>query len=143
MLYDLDKRSKRSTLNPGFWRDFHGKDVLSDYNMKSEYIQPATNIIDNKEEYLIELATPGLCKTDFSLEVENELLKITGEKKATKEKAYTRREFDYAKFDKTFQLPEHIKHDQISASCADGILTIHIPKKDNTPDTTKKSIEVN
>lgn len=142
MLYDLDKRSKRSTLNPGFWRDFHGKDVLSDYNVKSESVQPAVNIIENENEYLIEMATPGLCKTDFSLEVENELLKIKGERKPEKDKEYTRREFGFARFDKTFQLPDHIKHDEISASCADGILTIHIPKRDSAPESSKKSIKV-
>ncbi|MDX1627726.1 MAG: Hsp20/alpha crystallin family protein [Fulvivirga sp.] len=140
MLYGLGSRNKRSTLNPGFWRDFTGRDALSDFHTSEEAYEPPVNVAENDEEFIIDLATPGLCKQDFSINIDNDVLTIKGEKE-TKDANYSRQEFSYGRFEKSFVIPDNVKSDKISASCNDGILTIHIPKAE-TKSNFKKSIEI-
>jgi len=81
MIYGITSRDRRKELNPGFWRDFSGRDTLKrnhDYSTD----EPAINIIEKDNEYIVEVATPGMCKTDFEIEVEKNLLKIRGEKES-------------------------------------------------------------
>src|SRR3546814_210684 len=72
---------------------------------------PAVNVSEDSERYHVELAAPGLKKEDFSLNVEDNILNISVEKKEEKdekEKGYTRREFNYASFSRSFTLPEQV-----------------------------------
>ncbi|HEY9561240.1 MAG TPA: Hsp20/alpha crystallin family protein [Anseongella sp.] len=94
---------------------------------------PAVNVSEDSERYHVELAAPGLKKEDFSLNVEDNILNISVEKKEEKdekEKGYTRREFNYASFSRSFTLPETVDTENIKASYLDGILEVHLPKKE-------------
>lgn len=71
---------------------------------------PAVNVIENEDEFKIELAAPGMTKDDFKINLEGNILTISSEKKEEKEdkkQNYTRREFSYLSFQRSFTLPEH------------------------------------
>lgn len=145
MLYDLDKRKKREDLNEGFWDDFTNRDLFEDFPIRRKrQSSPSINIIENNKEFIMELISPGMCKKDYKLEVENDILSISGERKAAGnvEGSYTRREYQVRDFTRSFLLPEYVNSDEISARCEDGILTIHIPKKEEARVQQKRNINI-
>lgn len=94
---------------------------------------PAVNITDNKENYTVSLAAPGLKKEDFHIDVEGNMLTISSEKeenKEEKESRYTRKEYSYSSFSRSFTLPEEVNQDKIEAVYTDGVLNITLPKKE-------------
>ena len=93
---------------------------------------PNVNIYESANEYKIELAAPGLNKEDFKIELKNDNLSIWVEKKveADVQKDYTRKEFEYNSFARSFVLPEGIDADKISAVYTNGILYVSIGKKE-------------
>ena len=102
-------------------------------NVQSELtsFNPQADIAETKKEFEIELAVPGMKKQDFKIDIENDRLIISGERKQvekTDDKNYHSVETYYGNFSKTFYLPENIKEDKIEASYQDGILKIVIPK---------------
>lgn len=91
--------------------------------------RPATNVVEEKDYYLIEVAIPGFAKEDVSIKVENGSIKISAEKKDTKEDTkYLRREFGVYKFERSFKLADTINQQNISAEVINGILNIILPK---------------
>lgn len=105
---------------------------------------PAVNVRETKHHYELEFAVPGFKKDDFKVETENGILTISaekeGEKKEDKEN-YTRQEFSYASFTRTFNLPDDVIEDNINANYHDGILTLEL-KKSGKQFTVKKEIKV-
>ena len=103
---------------------------------------PAVNVTENKKEYKLEVAAPGFKKEDFNLEVKNGFLTIKGETKEEEEKKedeYTRREFRFSAFTRSFALPENIRETEILAKYNDGILMISLPKaKEEKAELIKK-----
>lgn len=95
-------------------------------SLKTTYL-PATDIVENDNDYELALAAPGFSKTDFNVKIENNSLIVSGEKK-TSEKKYNLRETFQGKFVRTFTLPKEVKVDEITATYTDGILTIKVPK---------------
>lgn len=96
---------------------------------------PAVNITENKDDYKVSVAAPGLKKTDFKIDVEGNMLTVSSEKEETKEnkdERYTRKEYSYHSFSRSFTLPEDVKQDQIEASYEDGVLRLTLPKKEET-----------
>ena len=95
---------------------------------------PSVNIKENTEAYEVEVAAPGFEKNDFKLELEHELLTIMSEKKLeneTKEgERFTKREFSYQSFSRSFTLPETADAEKIKATYDNGILKVNIPKKE-------------
>ncbi|MCB0525030.1 MAG: Hsp20/alpha crystallin family protein [Saprospiraceae bacterium] len=92
---------------------------------------PAVNILETKKDFKLKIAAPGFKKNDFKLEVQHGLLTISGEmkmEKEEKEERYTRQEFSYSTFRRSFTLPENIKADKIGANYEDGLLTVTLPK---------------
>ena len=94
---------------------------------------PAINVSEDNKEYKVEVAAPGMTKDDFKINVANDELVISMEKKADskdeeKDKKYLRREFSYSKFEQHLTLPDNVERDNISAGMNDGVLTIDIPK---------------
>ncbi|MDQ2178511.1 Hsp20/alpha crystallin family protein [Marinifilum sp. D714] len=98
--------------------------------------RPATNVIEEEDYYLIEVAIPGFAKEDVSIKVENGSIKISAEKKETKEdKKYLRREFGVYKFERSFKLADTINQQNISAEVVNGMLNIVLPKiEENKPE---------
>lgn len=92
---------------------------------------PGVNILETENEYKIELAAPGLNKEDFQINLKKDTLSVWAEKKTVEgeeKKDYTRREFDYVSFARSFVLPESVDADNISAEYVNGILNITIGK---------------
>jgi len=113
------------------------RDVLS-------YV-PAVNIAERAEDFMIEVAAPGVDKEDFKISVENGVLSISaGEKEEQKEEnlRFTRKEFSACSFKRSFTLPEHVEADQIAASHKNGVLTLLLPKKEEAKQKPVKEIKV-
>ena len=93
--------------------------------------RPAANIIDNENDFTIQLAVPGMSKEDFRINLEHDILTISAELADAEEKGtvnYTRREFRYDVFSRSFSLPENINQEKIKADYKNGILSIMLPK---------------
>lgn len=106
---------------------------------------PAVNIIENKDEYLVSLAVPGMKKDDFRIDVDGNMLTISSEKEETKEekdKKFTRKEYNFTSFSRSFTLPEEIFKDKIEAKYEDGVLRIMLPRKEELKKLTAKHIAV-
>ena len=106
---------------------------------------PAVNIRERAEDFVIDLAVPGMNRNDFKVEVDNGMLTVSGERKEESDTStdyHTRREFHYGSFKKTFNLPESADHDKVSASYKDGILTLTVLKHDNWKLKPKRQIQV-
>ncbi len=106
---------------------------------------PAVNIAENNDEYRIEVAAPGLSKDDFKVNVENDTLTISAnkeDKKEEKTETYTRKEFSYTSFCRSFSLPDTVDSDKIKAEHKDGILTIHVPKREEAKPKPAREIKI-
>lgn len=131
---------------PAYWDDFFNDRVFNGFNSSHQNsTSPAVNIEEGDKEFTIEVAVPGLSRKDFRIEVEDDVLTISSvdqRKKEEKKRNYTRREFSYHSFKRSFQLPETIDQDQIKASHESGVLNITLPKKDEVVQKAPKQIEV-
>ncbi len=97
---------------------------------------PTANITETPKEYKLELAAPGLERKDFNVEVDNHVLKVSAEKeeeKREKDGEYSRREYSFNSFSRSFALPEDIKEGSIDARYENGVLRVSIPKVKETP----------
>lgn len=107
---------------------------------------PSVNIKENADAYLVEVAAPGFEKTDFKLELDHNLLTISSEKKEeseTKEgERFTKREFSYQSFSRSFTLPDTADGDKIAANYDKGILMVSIPKKEEAKPKPLRKIEI-
>jgi len=107
---------------------------------------PSVNIKENKDAFLVEVAAPGFEKSDFKIELNNDLLTISSEKEIKDEvkdnEKISKQEFSYQSFKRAFTLPELVEDDQISAKYENGILAIIIPKKEEAKPKHVKQIEI-
>lgn len=102
---------------------------------------PAVNIKEENDKFVLEMAAPGMNKDDFKINLDNYQLTISSEqKKEKKEKEdnYTRREFVYSSFSRSFTLPKTIDIDKIKADYKNGILSLTLPKKEEEAKLTKQ-----
>jgi len=105
---------------------------------------PAVNISESENNYQVELAAPGLKKEDFKLNLERNQLTISVEQSADHEdnqKNYSKREYSYSSFVRSFTLPESADHGQIEASYVDGVLKIDIAKREEAK-AVRRQIEI-
>ena len=105
---------------------------------------PAVNIQETDKAFILELAAPGLSKDDLQVDIENDLISLASQvEQSTDHTAnYTRREYQFAAFRRTFSIPENVNSKKIDAQYSDGILTVTLPKKDDAVQETKKSIRI-
>ncbi|WP_019989592.1 Hsp20/alpha crystallin family protein [Rudanella lutea] len=107
---------------------------------------PAVNVAEHTDGFRIEVAAPGLKKEDFKLSLNHTNLTISAyQENKTEEKPnekYTRREFSYSSFQRTFMLPNSVDVDQIRATYTDGILSIEIPKREEAKPKPPRQIEI-
>lgn len=106
---------------------------------------PAMNITDEEDHYKVTLAVPGLKKNDFDIELDNNILTISAssEKEHEEEKKkYSRKEYSYSGFSRSFTLPSDVKEDAIDAQYENGILTLNMPKNEQAQRSAEKKIEV-
>ncbi len=106
---------------------------------------PAVNITEKKDEYQVSLAAPGLKKDDFKIAVDGNMLTITSQKEETKEekeKRFTRKEYNFSSFSRSFTLPEEINKEKIEATYEDGVLKIALPYRKEANKLAAKEIAV-
>ncbi|MCS6824170.1 MAG: Hsp20/alpha crystallin family protein [Cytophagaceae bacterium] len=106
---------------------------------------PATNIEETDKSFELEIAVPGYQKNELNIEINNNVLRISGEKKDEKKdenKNYTRREFNYSSFNRLFRLPEVINENDVKAEYKDGILKISLVKKQTESAQAAKTIPI-
>jgi len=106
---------------------------------------PAVNISEQKDNYLVSLAVPGVKKEDLKIDVDGNMLTISSEKEESneeKDKKFTRREYSYSSFSRSFTLPEEINKEKIDARYEDGVLKISLPRKEEAKKPAAKNIAV-
>jgi HSP20 family protein len=106
---------------------------------------PAVNITEQKDDYLVSLAAPGLKKEDFKIDVDGNMLTINSEKEDSREekdKKFTRKEYSYSSFSRSFTLPEEINKEKIEAKYEDGVLKISLPRREEAKKPSAKHIAV-
>ena len=108
---------------------------------------PAVNVRENDDAYLIEVAAPGMKKDDFKINYDNGRLTISSEKqeemKEGEDERYTRREFCYQSFQRTFTFPVSVvESGKIGANYSDGILQITLPKRDELKPKPSREIKI-
>lgn len=146
-IIDMKTVKKDSIWLPGLLDNFLFDDKLDMFNNNYETFSiPAVNIIENLTNFAIEIAIPGFKKENFSIEVEEDTLKVSSKLVETKEEVekdtrYTRREFNFEKFERSFTLPEDIKIEDIDAKYENGVLKITLPKMEEKK-TLKKMVEI-
>ena len=144
----LARRS--NTFLPSFWDNFFSKDLMdwgSTNFSSTDTTLPAVNVKESDEAFEIEVAAPGMTKEDFKVNLENNVLTISSEKKEERkheEKGrYTRREFSYQSFQRSFTIPETlVEGDKITAKYYDGLLCIHLPKKEEVKPKPTREISI-
>jgi HSP20 family protein len=124
---------------PSLLEDFFNRDwadsTLANRNYSATL--PAVNVRETNEDYLIEVAAPGMRRDEFKVELDNNVLTISSQREEKQEehdesRNYTRREFNYQSFQRSFTLPENeVEGEKIAARYVDGILHITVPKKDD------------
>ena len=140
----LTKRSDWPTLRGSLLSDFFDDDVFVNSPVGRRSM-PSVNIRETEKAYELEMAAPGYNKKDFSISIDNNLLTVSAEKKQEQENTeehYTRREFGYESFSRSFSLPANTNEDDINAKYEDGILKLSINKKNPNGGKTKKPIAV-
>ncbi|MAY83040.1 MAG: heat-shock protein Hsp20 [Flavobacteriales bacterium] len=133
---------------PSFLDEFFGGDIFDSMQRTSSIGNslPAVNIKQTESGFHLELAAPGKKKEDFKIELDNNVLSISSENKFEKnenEEKYTRREFSYSSFRRTFTLPDSVDAEGISASYNEGVLNIDIPKMKEEKKANSKLININ
>jgi HSP20 family protein len=126
---------------------FFRNDFLALWNGNIPETLPSVNIKNEKENYRIEMAVPGLRKEDFHIDVEESSLTISCEKNTdtTEEKdedGFYRREYNYSNFSRRLPLPENLDMDRIAAKYTNGILNVSIPKKNGSPGIKNQKIKI-
>ncbi|HOZ82524.1 MAG TPA: Hsp20/alpha crystallin family protein [Bacteroidia bacterium] len=132
----------RSPMFSDLFNDFFDG-VVSNNITKS--FSPSVNVKESDHEFKLELAAPGLSKDDFKINIENDMLNISAEKKeeqATQNEKYTHKEFSYSSFKRTFTLPETADREKISAAYDNGVMTLVIPKKDEARPKPLREIKI-
>lgn len=135
---------------PSFFDRFFEGDLM-DWNRNNfsstNSTLPAVNVKENDNEFLIEVAAPGMSKNDFKIEYDNGRLTISSEHKDKKEQKegekVTRREFSYQSFQRSFTVSETaVDAEKIKASYSEGILFIALPKREEIKPKPAKEIKI-
>ena len=106
---------------------------------------PAVNVTENTKDFKVSVAAPGLKKEDFKIDVNGNMLTIsseTGEEKEEKDEKYTKKEYSYSAFSRSFTLPEGVNKEKIDASYENGILRLVLPKSEESKKISVKHIVV-
>ena len=145
----LIKRENYSPTWPGIFNDFLSRDWYDWSNQNFSLTNttiPSVNIKENENEFVVEMAAPGMTKDDFNIELNNSVLTISSEKQTNNQSKegenVNRREFSYQSFSRSFTLPVIVETDKISAKYENGILRVNIPKKEEAKPKPLKQIKV-
>jgi HSP20 family protein len=129
------------------WEDFLGSDITNLTDWETRCTVPSVNIMEKPDKFLLSLAIPGMNRSDFKINVDNGVLSVASEKEEKHEEKdkdgrFTRREFCYHSFKRSFTLPDFVQTDKIEAKYENGILEISIPKRETAQMQPVKQIPV-
>jgi len=135
---------------PSLIENFFGRDMNDFFNASGSGVAniPAVNVVEHQDGFRIEVAAPGLKREDFKLNLNHNNLTISASQETQKEEAekgsekYTRREFSYSSFQRTFTLPSSIDAERIQANYTDGLLKIEVPKREEAKVKPPRQIEI-
>lgn len=123
------------------WNDwFEGREL---WNRAASL--PPVNITEEENQFMVTLAAPGMKRDDFKIDLNGNMLNIcneTEEQKVEEEKTFTRKEYNYSGFSRSFTLPEGIDTEKIEAKYEDGILKITLPRTEESKMKVGKSIPI-
>ncbi|WP_460972229.1 Hsp20/alpha crystallin family protein [Spirosoma migulaei] len=143
---------------PSLLDEFMGRDMDELFNFNRNWpgitrsqvgtLVPAVNIKEDAEGYQIDVAAPGLKKEHFNLSLHNGKLTVSTQQQDQQEEKneqgqYTKREFSYHAFSRSFWLPDSCDQEQIQARYEDGILHIVLPKKEEAKPKAPTQIQIN
>lgn len=136
-MLSIRKNGNNSQSFPSLLDDIFGRELFnwenSNFSATSTTV-PSINIKENAENFEVELAVPGMDKNDFKVTLDDNLLTISSSKKDEKETVednFTRREFSYQSFQRSFELPNNVVDEEnIKAHYDNGLLHLVIPKKE-------------
>jgi len=126
---------------PNFFNSFFGNELGS----VAKQTLPSVNVKETKDEFVLEVAAPGMQKDSFDVQLDNDVLTITGNKEERKEEVeekWSRKEFEYTSFQRSFQLPTSVRDEKIEAEYKDGVLFVKVPKKEEAKMKAGKRIEI-
>jgi HSP20 family protein len=135
---------------PTLFDDFLNRDLFnwgqSNYSNTGTSL-PAVNIKETSEGFEVEMAAPGMKKTDFKVQLEGNMLTISSEKSYHTDEnegdRYSRKEFSYQSFERSFKLPKDVVDvEKINAKYEDGVLQLHIPKMEQAKQKAPKMIQI-
>lgn len=141
-------KRKNNDWFPAMFNDIFANDWLGGTTEMNKigFDVPAVNIVEHETSFEISLAAPGKTKADFKIELNDDVLTISAEEKTENEAResgkFTRKEFSYASFKRSFTLPETVENAKISAQYDNGILRIAVPKKEEAKAAPKRMIEI-
>lgn len=142
-------KRQNGNLSPfnSFFDDFFTRDLL-DWNNSSVTgtTVPKVNILETNDAFRVEMAAPGMKKDNFRIELDNDMLSISSELKHEEplpdDHHYSRREFSYQSFRRTFHLPDTVENEKIKAHYENGLLSLVIPKRDEAKRKPSRLIKV-
>ncbi len=135
---------RNNTIYPSFMNEFFSPDWLGG-TINNTNGMPAVNIKENEKNFDLELIIPGRKKDDFKIEIDNDVLTVSAENKSEDietEENYTRKEFSFSSFKRSFTLSEMIDLSKIDAEYKDGILRLTLPKKEEAFPKPKRVIDI-
>lgn len=141
----LERHSNWPTLRGLALSDFFDDDRFANSPWFRGHNLPAVNVKETDKAFEVEVAVPGFNKKDFNISVEDGFLTVSAESKhenEEKEDNYTRREFGYSSFSRSFNLPVNTNEEDIQAKYEEGVLKLTIAKKNISAATPKKTIEI-
>lgn len=137
-------RPSKSLFND-FNDDFFNTNISNFIGSDFVASNPSVNVVETEDNFKIEVAAPGLEKQDFELSIEKDHLIIESskeEEKEVKEEKFTRREFNYASFKRSFYLPETVNANKIEAKYENGVLNIKLPKVEEAKIEASRTIKI-
>jgi len=145
----LMRRNRMYPEIPSLFNEFFNGELLENQNfdsLASGSTLPSVNIMDTEDSFEIEVAAPGMAKKDFKIELNNNILTISTENEDSEEndkENYTRKEFSYRSFLRSFRLPENkVDGNKINAKYKNGILLVSLPKKEEAKLKPVRMIEI-
>jgi len=135
----------RNNFFEDFFEDFFQSDMMMNENRSAKFTDPLVNILEGKEAFTIEMAIPGVRKEDVAIDLNKDQLIIKAEAKESEENEnteFTRKEFFYGTFEKSYFIPESVDRNAIHAEFRDGVLYIEMKKKEEAIDKGPQQIEI-
>ena len=112
---------------------FFNQELVGGEEVSNRTWLPPVDIQETDDAYRLSAELPGLTKDDINITLENNVLRLTGERKLEKDvkkESYQRIERTYGSFARSFSLPHQVNGDKVEAAFKDGVLTITVPKAD-------------